>query len=224
MGSVGACRQCAVKQFKDESDTKGGIVMACLTPADDGVRISIEDPEAKAFRTGVAEWLMASHPHDCPVCDEGGECHLQDMTVMDGHVTVDTVPEANLSKSGSWSLHQSRDEPLHPMLSLRALLSRLRRRSRPRGVGNAKRGLLRSSRRRQAGERVQREPGGGLSHRRVHGQDLQGSLHPQVGPADRPIGVRALRAWLQYDTGRALRPAAQDTQPLPRGRQRILHL
>ncbi len=86
MGSVGACRQCAVKQFKDETDTKGQIVMACLTPADDGVRISIEDPEAKAFRKGVAEWLMASHPHDCPVCDEGGECHLQDMTVMTGHV------------------------------------------------------------------------------------------------------------------------------------------
>ena len=87
MGSVGACRQCAVKQFKDENDTEGHIVMACLTPADDGVRISIEDPEAKAFRKGVAEWLMASHPHDCPVCDEGGECHLQDMTVMDGHVS-----------------------------------------------------------------------------------------------------------------------------------------
>ena len=86
MGSVGACRQCAVKQFKDENDTKGQIVMACLTPADDGVRISIDDPEAKAFRKGVAEWLMANHPHDCPVCDEGGECHLQDMTVMAGHV------------------------------------------------------------------------------------------------------------------------------------------
>jgi NADH-quinone oxidoreductase subunit G len=86
MGSVGACRQCAVKQFKDETDTKGQIVMACLTAAEDGVRISVEDPEAKAFRKGVAEWLMASHPHDCPVCDEGGECHLQDMTVMTGHV------------------------------------------------------------------------------------------------------------------------------------------
>jgi len=33
----------------------------------------------------VIEWLMLNHPHDCPVCDEGGECHLQDMTVMTGH-------------------------------------------------------------------------------------------------------------------------------------------
>ena len=85
MHSVGACRQCAVKQFKDENDTRGRIVMACMTPALDGTRISIEDPEAKSFRASVIEWLMTNHPHDCPVCDEGGECHLQDMTVMTGH-------------------------------------------------------------------------------------------------------------------------------------------
>src|SRR5574337_613972 len=85
MGSVGACRQCAVKQFKDEHDRSGRLVMACMTPASDGVRISIDDPEAKAFRASVIEWLMVNHPHECPVCDEGGECHLQDMTVMTGH-------------------------------------------------------------------------------------------------------------------------------------------
>jgi NADH-quinone oxidoreductase subunit G len=83
--SVGACRQCAVKQFKDEDDTRGRIVMACMTPAEDGARISIDDPEAHAFRASVIEWLMVNHPHDCPVCDEGSECHLQDMTVLTGH-------------------------------------------------------------------------------------------------------------------------------------------
>ena len=57
MGSVGACRQCAVKVFKDEEDTRGRLVMSCMT----------------------------NHPHDCAVCDEGGSCHLQDMTVMTGH-------------------------------------------------------------------------------------------------------------------------------------------
>jgi len=85
MGSVGACRQCAVKQFKDEKDPQGRIVMSCMTPVEDGMRISIDDPEVRAFRASVIEWLMANHPHDCPVCDEGGECHLQDMTVMTGH-------------------------------------------------------------------------------------------------------------------------------------------
>jgi NADH-quinone oxidoreductase subunit G len=84
--SVGACRQCAVKQFQDENDTRGRIVMSCMVPAGDGTRISIDDPDAVRFRRSVIEWLMLNHPHDCPVCDEGGECHLQDMTLMTGHV------------------------------------------------------------------------------------------------------------------------------------------
>ncbi len=85
MHSVGACRQCAVKLFRDEKDTRGRIVMSCMTPVADGMRLSVDDPEARAFRSSVIEWLMLNHPHDCPVCDEGGECHLQDMTVMAGH-------------------------------------------------------------------------------------------------------------------------------------------
>jgi NADH-quinone oxidoreductase subunit G len=86
MHSVGSCRQCAVKQFKDDKDTHGRIVMACMTPAANGTRISIDDPDARKFRASNIEWLMLNHPHDCPVCDEGGECHLQDMTVMTGHI------------------------------------------------------------------------------------------------------------------------------------------
>jgi len=85
MHSVGACRLCAVKLFKDESDTRGRIVMSCMTPASPDTRISTDDPEVLEFRRAVIEWLMVNHPHDCPVCDEGGECHLQDMTVMVGH-------------------------------------------------------------------------------------------------------------------------------------------
>src|ERR1051325_4271294 len=84
MGSVGACRQCAIKQFRDKDDTRGRLVMACMTPADDNMFVSVEDKEARDFRRSVIEWLMVNHPHDCPVCDEGGECHLQDMTVMTG--------------------------------------------------------------------------------------------------------------------------------------------
>ena len=76
LGSVGACRQCAVKQFRDPDDSDGMIIMACMTPVTDGLRISIDDPEAKEFRSAVVGWLMTNHPHDCPVCDEGGECHL----------------------------------------------------------------------------------------------------------------------------------------------------
>ena len=87
LGSVGACRQCAVKQYHDAEDKKGHLVMSCMTPAADGTHISIADEEATQFRQSVIEWLMTNHPHDCPVCEEGGHCHLQDMTVMTRHAT-----------------------------------------------------------------------------------------------------------------------------------------
>ncbi|MCB1666504.1 MAG: NADH-quinone oxidoreductase subunit NuoG [Pseudomonadales bacterium] len=85
MGSVGACRQCAVKQYRNAEDTTGTLVMACMTPVTDGGLYSIQDSQAVDFRSHVIESLMISHPHDCPVCEEGGECHLQDMTQMSGH-------------------------------------------------------------------------------------------------------------------------------------------
>ena len=77
LGSVGSCRQCAVKTYKDEDDTEGRIVMACMESGTEGCRVSIDDPEAKQFRAQIIEWLMINHPHDCAVCDEGGECHLR---------------------------------------------------------------------------------------------------------------------------------------------------
>jgi NADH-quinone oxidoreductase subunit G len=86
MGSIGACRQCAVKLFRDEEDDRGRIEMSCMTRVKDGLRVSVDDEEVVEFRRRVIEWLMVNHPHDCPICDEGGECHLQDMTAMVGHV------------------------------------------------------------------------------------------------------------------------------------------
>ncbi|MGN8157880.1 NADH-quinone oxidoreductase subunit NuoG [Salinisphaera sp. SWV1] len=83
--SVGACRQCAVKSYRNDEDEQGMIVMACMTPCSDGGRFEIDDEQAAEMRRQVIEWLMINHPHDCPVCEEGGECHLQDMTLMAGH-------------------------------------------------------------------------------------------------------------------------------------------
>jgi NADH-quinone oxidoreductase subunit G len=85
LGSVGSCRQCAVKQYANADDKRGRLVMSCMTPATNDSYISIEDQEAKDFREKIVEYLMTNHPHDCPVCEEGGHCHLQDMTVMTGH-------------------------------------------------------------------------------------------------------------------------------------------
>lgn len=85
MGSVGACRQCAVTQYQDENDHNGRLVMACTTAIKEGMRIGLNETQAKHFREQIIAAMMTNHPHDCPVCAEGGECHLQDMTVMTGH-------------------------------------------------------------------------------------------------------------------------------------------
>lgn len=85
MGSIGACRQCAVVQYQNPEDERGRIVMGCMTPVTDGAIFSLAGDKAQQFRQSIVESLMLNHPHDCPVCAEGGECHLQDMTVMVGH-------------------------------------------------------------------------------------------------------------------------------------------
>ncbi|PNK60038.1 NADH-quinone oxidoreductase subunit NuoG [Psychrobacter sp. FDAARGOS_221] len=88
LGSVGSCRQCAVKQFNNAEDAaagKGRLVMSCMVAPTDDMYISVEDDEAVAFRKSIVEFLMTNHPHDCPTCEEGGHCHLQDMTYMSGH-------------------------------------------------------------------------------------------------------------------------------------------
>ncbi len=82
MGSIGACRVCAVMFL--EGSVKG-VEMSCMTKVEDGMVVSTTHPEAMDFRKYVIEWLMLNHPLDCPVCDEGGHCLLQDETVSGGH-------------------------------------------------------------------------------------------------------------------------------------------
>jgi NADH-quinone oxidoreductase subunit G len=81
LGAVGACRVCAVT-----STVKGRsrLVMACMTQAEAGAEVTTTDAPSVEFRRLVLEWLMENHPHDCPICDEGGECQLQDLTIAAG--------------------------------------------------------------------------------------------------------------------------------------------
>lgn len=115
-----------MKQYQNAEDTRGRPVMSCMTPATEGTFISIDDEEAKQFRESVVEWLMTNHPHDCPVCEEGGNCHLQDMTVMTGHSFRRYRFTKRTHRNGTGAVHLSRNEPLHRLLSLRSLLQRLR--------------------------------------------------------------------------------------------------
>jgi NADH-quinone oxidoreductase subunit G len=70
---VGACRMCLV-----EIEKMPKLQTACTTPVADGMVIRSNSPGAVAGQNGVIELLLANHPLDCPVCDKGGECPLQD--------------------------------------------------------------------------------------------------------------------------------------------------
>ncbi|QJC33833.1 NADH-quinone oxidoreductase subunit NuoG [Enterobacteriaceae endosymbiont of Donacia provostii] len=85
LGSIGSCRQCAIKQLNDSDQNKNHIIMSCMSSPIHNTKIIIYDNDLINFRKKNIELLMLNHPHDCPICDEGGSCHLQDMTVMTGH-------------------------------------------------------------------------------------------------------------------------------------------
>jgi NADH-quinone oxidoreductase subunit G len=82
LGPAGACRMCAVMFV---AGPVKGLEMSCMTPAVDGMVVETFHPEAVAFRRRIIELLMINHPHDCPVCDEGGQCLLQDETISGNH-------------------------------------------------------------------------------------------------------------------------------------------
>lgn len=60
------------------------LVAACAVPVVDGIRVLTNSKRVKIVRESVLEFLLANHPLDCPVCDQGGECDLQDITVLYG--------------------------------------------------------------------------------------------------------------------------------------------
>lgn len=80
LGPVGACRTCLVEV---EGMTKGPIT-ACSTPITDGMVVRTRSPIAQKAQRGIFEFLLANHPLDCPICDRGGECPLQDQTFAYG--------------------------------------------------------------------------------------------------------------------------------------------
>ncbi len=84
LGPAGACRLCAC-MIAPGPDKPARLEMSCMVRASEGMIITVNDDYAFKFRKQVIEDLMLSHPHDCPVCDEGGECMLQDMTVLSQH-------------------------------------------------------------------------------------------------------------------------------------------
>ncbi|OBS59537.1 hypothetical protein A6R68_09340 [Neotoma lepida] len=76
---AGNCRMCLV-----EIEKAPKVVAACAMPVMKGWNILTNSEKSKKAREGVMEFLLANHPLDCPICDQGGECDLQDQSMMFG--------------------------------------------------------------------------------------------------------------------------------------------
>ena len=70
------CRMCLVQVEKAPKP-----LPACATPAAEGMKVWTASEQAKKAQAGVMEFLLINHPLDCPICDQGGECQLQDLAV-----------------------------------------------------------------------------------------------------------------------------------------------
>lgn len=91
-GSGGKCRTCLVRIAKNSAQNPNPapkLVASCSTPVADGMEIeNITSPQVLDARKGVVEFLLLNHPLDCPICDQAGECDLQNLAFE--HGTVDT--------------------------------------------------------------------------------------------------------------------------------------
>ena len=87
-GSGGKCRTCLVKVTKgSEKDPRPmpKLVASCQTTVMDGMEVgNLSSEEVQNARKGVVEFLLINHPLDCPICDQAGECHLQDLAFEHG--------------------------------------------------------------------------------------------------------------------------------------------
>ena len=94
---AGNCRMCLVELEKSPKP-----IASCAMPASDGMVIKTNTPKIEKSRKGVMEFLLANHPLDCPVCDQGGECDLQDQSMFYGidksrfKENKRTVPDKNM--------------------------------------------------------------------------------------------------------------------------------
>ena len=94
----GACRMCLVKIEKMPK-----LQTACTTVVTEGMVVSTEIDEVRQARKAMLELLLANHPLDCPVCDAGGECELQDMTFSYGAAESKLIDIKNHKDEQQWS-------------------------------------------------------------------------------------------------------------------------
>jgi len=85
---AGVCRMCLV-----EIEKAPKLQVACSTPVAEGMVVHTQTAPAKSGRQGVLELLLINHPLDCPICDQAGECELQDFTFQEGRPATRYTPD-----------------------------------------------------------------------------------------------------------------------------------
>ena len=90
---AGNCRMCLVEMEKSPKP-----IASCAITVIEGMNIKTNTPLVEKARKGVMEFLLANHPLDCPVCDQGGECDLQDQSMFYG------VDSQDIRKIKEWFL------------------------------------------------------------------------------------------------------------------------
>jgi NADH-quinone oxidoreductase subunit G len=94
----GACRMCLVKVEKMPK-----LQTACTTVIGEGMIVTTDSDEIRQARKSMVELLLGNHPLDCPVCDAGGECELQDMTFSYGAAESKYIEPKNHREEQQWS-------------------------------------------------------------------------------------------------------------------------
>lgn len=123
---VGMCRMCLVEVGQPARDKSGNVELhedgtpvirwfpklmtGCTTPVSNGMRVRVDTQRVADAWRGTLEFLLTSHPLDCPVCDKGGECPLQDLTMKFG-------PDSSRFYVGS-KLHFEKPLPLSELIWL----------------------------------------------------------------------------------------------------------
>ena len=163
---AGNCRMCLVEIEKAPKP-----IASCSYPVAEGMVVKTDTPMVRNGRRGVMEFLLINHPLDCPICDQGGECDLQDQAYSYGQRPL-PLPGEQAGDQGQVPRPAGQDDhdALHPVHALRPLRHRDRRRA---GAG-------RHGARREHGDH----------HLRREGADLRA-----VGQSDRHLPGR--RAHLQ---------------------------
>ena len=211
------CRMCLVEVEKMPKPAP-----ACATPVMDGMKVATRSDKALKSQRNVMEFLLINHPLDCPICDQGGECELQDLSLGYGRSVVALLrAQARRRRRGHGPAGRDRHDPLHPVHALRALHRGNRRHLRARRHAARREPADRHLRRQAADDRAVRQRHRRLPGRRAdqQGVPLQGAA---VGTHRARVARLPRRARQQPVPPRAPRRDPAQRAARQRGGERVL--